>query len=109
MSSTQSGANSREYTVFEVLCPEQDLNLHAVKHMNLNHARLPISPSGHSNIYSITKIFYFAIAKSIVLLSIFSSAVFIKSSMLIEPASPIPLIRTETFPASISLSPITST
>gem|GEM_PF-5631988 len=28
------------------MCPEEDLNLHPVKDMALNHARLPVPPSG---------------------------------------------------------------
>ena len=28
-------------------CPEEDSNLHALRHTDLNRARLPIPPSGH--------------------------------------------------------------
>jgi hypothetical protein len=29
------------------VCPGEDLNLHPVKDMALNHARLPVPPPGH--------------------------------------------------------------
>ena len=28
-------------------CPGEDSNLHTLRHMDLNHARLPIPPPGH--------------------------------------------------------------
>src|SRR5690606_8275222 len=30
-----------------IWCPEEDSNLHTRRHMDLNHARLPIPPPGH--------------------------------------------------------------
>jgi hypothetical protein len=32
----------------EAWCPEEDSNLHTLRHTDLNRARLPIPPSGHS-------------------------------------------------------------
>ena len=32
--------------LFNTWCPEEDSNLHTRRHMDLNHARLPIPPSG---------------------------------------------------------------
>ena len=31
----------------EAWCPEEDSNLHTLRHTDLNRARLPIPPSGH--------------------------------------------------------------
>src|SRR5690606_28661207 len=32
---------------FYLWCPGEDSNLHTLRHMDLNHARLPIPPPGH--------------------------------------------------------------
>src|SRR5690606_31150594 len=31
-----------------IWCPGEDSNLHTLRHMDLNHARLPIPPPGHN-------------------------------------------------------------
>ncbi len=35
------------------MCPEQDSNLHVVKHTHLKRARLPIPPPGPSEIFQV--------------------------------------------------------
>ena len=35
------------YASLLVWCPEEDSNLHTLRHTDLNRARLPIPPSGH--------------------------------------------------------------
>ena len=48
-------AVSAEHTLvfdFQIWCPEEDSNLHAFRHTDLNRARLPIPPSGQQRSHS---------------------------------------------------------
>ena len=50
--STNSATPPNVY-ILNNLCPEQDSNLHVVKHTHLKRARLPIPPPGHVTFQSL--------------------------------------------------------